>query len=390
MAARPPLANQLIQTLVDDPEIVLFYSPQRRAHIGLQVDGGGAKTYSVFDVAVERHLIKLLLALDKTPAKTLVSTIIAGLEALAFDGPCRAVYRRVANLDTSVVIDLADDTGRVIVCTPGGWEIVDEPAVAFVRPPGMLPLPHPEPQTGALDEFRAVCAPMSTDAFALVLGWLITALVGRAPFPLLSLCGGQGSGKSSTARMLRGVVDPNVAPLRSLPASERDLAVMADNSYLLAFDNASHIEREMSDVLCRFTSGGGYSTRRLYRDRDEELFDVACPVIVTAIDQIVRTSDLADRTLAVRINPLSTRITEAAINARYGELRGAVLATLLDGVCAALAPGQPEAGELPRLADAAVAADAGLAVLGFGHGAFSCALHDANAQGGFRPRARVR
>jgi hypothetical protein len=380
-----PLANQLIQAITADPLVELFHSPQRRAYISLYTADGRRETHAVSDVEVERYLVKLVLALDRAPGRTLLNTITTGLAALAFDGACQAVHRRVANLDTSVVIDLGDDDGRAVVCTSDGWQLVTDPPARFVRPPGMLALPQPELRPGALEEFRALCASMGDDAFTLVVGWMTDALVGRAPFPLLFLRGAQGSGKSSTARMVRGLVDPNVSPLRSMPLSERDLAIMADNSALLAFDNVSDVPQDVSDALCRFTSGGGYSTRRLYRDREEELFDVACPVLVTAIRHVVVANDLLDRTLTVQIDPLPTRATEVALAQRFEEIRSGVLTVLLDGVCAALTPDRPsDAFGLPRLADAAVAADAGLAALGFGPGAFSRALLDAQARD--RPR----
>jgi hypothetical protein len=75
------------------------------------------------------------------------------------------------------------------------------------------------------------------------------------------LQGEQGSGKSGTTRMLRALIDPNNAPIRSLPRNERDLAISAINGHLLAFDNVSALSAEMSDALCRLSTGTTLATR---------------------------------------------------------------------------------------------------------------------------------
>jgi len=75
------------------------------------------------------------------------------------------------------------------------------------------------------------------------------------------------------------MIDPSVAPVRSLPRDERELFIMASNGHVLAFDNLSGLPPWLSDTLCRLTSGGAFSTRRLFTDQDEILFAAARPVI---------------------------------------------------------------------------------------------------------------
>jgi hypothetical protein len=67
--------------------------------------------------------------------------------------------------------------------------------------------------------------------------------------------------------MLRALIDPNVAPVRSASREERDLFIAASNGHLLAFDNLSHLPAWTSDALCRLASGGSFATRRSIRTR---------------------------------------------------------------------------------------------------------------------------
>ena len=101
--------------------------------------------------------------------------------------------------------------------------------------------------------------------FRLIVGWLLMTLNPNGPFPVLVLEGEQGSAKSTTARALKQLIDPVTPLLRSLPRSERDLAIAANANWVLAFDNVSFIQDWMSDALCRLSTGEvsehGLSTR---------------------------------------------------------------------------------------------------------------------------------
>jgi hypothetical protein len=65
----------------------------------------------------------------------------------------------------------------------------------------------------------------------LVLAWLVAALRPRGPYPVLALFAEQGSGKSTTGRLLRELIDPNTAVLRAEPKDGRDLMIAANNSW---------------------------------------------------------------------------------------------------------------------------------------------------------------
>src|SRR5207237_7756215 len=113
------------------------------------------------------------------------------------------------------------------------------------------------------------------------------------------LAGEQGTAKSSCARVLRELVDPNSAPLRSLPRENRDLFIAATNGHVIVFDNVSDLLDWLSDALCRLSTGGGFATRQLYTDGEEAIFDVQRPVILTGIEDLPTRNDLLDRAVIV-------------------------------------------------------------------------------------------
>ena len=70
----------------------------------------------------------------------------------------------------------------------------------------------------------------------LFVGYLV-GMFGPGPFAILAIYGEQGSAKSTLCRIIRQLIDPNTAGLRSQPKDERDLLIAARHSAVLAFGN---------------------------------------------------------------------------------------------------------------------------------------------------------
>jgi hypothetical protein len=102
---------------------------------------------------------------------------------------------------------------------------------------------------------------------------------------LLAISGEQGSAKTVLSKLLKSLVDPNVAPVRAPAREERDLMIAANNGYLLAFDNLSGLPFWLSDALCRLATGGSFAVRQLYTDDEEVLFQAARPILLNSIEK---------------------------------------------------------------------------------------------------------
>src|SRR5262252_679955 len=159
------------------------------------------------------------------------------LEARAqFDGPQQTVHIRTAEHAGHIYLDLADDHWRAVDIGPDGWRVIGRPPVRFRRPAGMLPLPVPQ-QGGSIEALNSFLNLASRDDFVLIVAWLLAALRPNGPYPLLAISGEQASAKTVLSKLLKALIDPNIAPVRSLSREERELMITANNGYLLAFDN---------------------------------------------------------------------------------------------------------------------------------------------------------
>jgi hypothetical protein len=161
-----------------------------------------------------------------------------------FDGATYQVHTRIAEHEGAIYLDLCDESWRAVYIKPDGWEVVTHSPVKFRRAKGMLELPEPK-RGGTVEKLRDFVN-VSTDDWPLIVSWLVATFRPDKPFPVLALHGEQGSAKSTTARVLRSLIDPNKADLRSEPREERDLMIAAKNGWLIALDNLSRLSISLS------------------------------------------------------------------------------------------------------------------------------------------------
>ena len=241
------------------------------------------------------------------PSPAALNAALNVLEAQAqFDGPQRKVSVRLAEQDGLIYLDLADEFWRCVEIGANGWRIAEDPPVRFRRSAGMQPLPLPL-RGGSIESLAPFLNLASENDFVLIVAWLLGALRAGGPYPVLAIAGEQGSAKTVLSKLLRAVIDPSVAPVRALPRDERELFIAASNGHVLAFDNLSGLPPWLSDTLCRLTSGGAFSTRRLFTDQDEILFAAARPIILNGIEDIITRPDLADRAILLMLAPIAER-----------------------------------------------------------------------------------
>ena len=347
---RKTQAQKLIE-LTKDAE--LWHSPDLTPYATMEI-GGRRETWPVRSRQFKLWLVQQFFECENKPPGTMArNDALDYFEAVAsFNGSRHDVFIRVAAADGKIYLDLANHQWQVVEIDANGWSIISDAPVKFRRTKAMLPLPVPIPG-GDLDDLKELCNVDDT-GLILIVSWLLSALRGQGPFPVLEVLGEQGSAKSTLARIVRFLVDPNTAPLRSMPRQERDLAIAARNAWALVFDNLSRLSDPTSDAICRLATGGGFSTRRLYTDGEEEIFDSRRPVILNGIVDIATRTDLIDRCLVLTLKsiPEKARKTEEEINACLDAKRPELLGALLDAIAEGLRSYEnTKLAKLPRMAD---------------------------------------
>jgi polyhydroxyalkanoate synthesis regulator phasin len=321
---------------------------------------------------------KYFLENSRTPGSQALQDAISVLEGRAlYESEKFQTYVRLAKHEGYIFVDLCNDRWQAVELNADGWRVIKEPPAVFRRSKAMLPLPKPN-HLGDINLLRKYIN-VSVESWPLIVGWLVAALRPTGPYPVLALFAEQGSGKSTIARLLRSVIDPNTAPIRSEPRDQRDLAISASNSWIVALDNLSNLSSTLSDGLCRLATGGGLATRTLYANDEESIFNAQRPAIINGIEEVISRPDLLDRALIIdcpRIQDVH-RKSESELWAAFEDDRPKILGGLLDAVSMAIRKlPTMKFSPLPRMADFAQWVIASEEALPWSAGTFATAYAD--------------
>ena len=235
----------------------LFHTPQRDAYA--TIGGNGHRETWALHSKEFRELLEYQYY-KTTGAIPSPKTITNDLRALAgkarFDGAELPVHLRIAELDDRIYLDLANDRWEVVEITAAGWRVLEDPPVKFRRTSSMRPLPQPV-RGGSLEELRPFVNVGAEEDWRLLVSFLVGTFHPWGPYPVLVLRGPHGAAKSTLMRVVRALIDPNHAPIRTLPESERDLFISVERGWLHPYDNLSVLPIWASDALCRPRHGRG-------------------------------------------------------------------------------------------------------------------------------------
>lgn len=290
---------------------------------------------------------------NSTPSKEALQSFLELLCARAqYDGPQRETFLRFAHFEGRIYLDLARESWEVVEIDAHGWRVLADSPVCFRRVRGMKALPIPV-RGGSLDVLRQFINARDSQ-WVLMVSWLVGCFLPQGAFPILLLQGTQGSAKSTTATLLRNLIDPVTVALSAPPPDQRELAITALNSGIVSFDNLSGVHLWLSDALCRMVSGAGFVIRSMYTNSEQELFETQRPLLLNGIDDIASRADLLDRGIGVTLDRISDeeRRTEEDIYADFNEAHSGILGALLDAVSAGLLHlKSTKLPSLPRMAD---------------------------------------
>jgi hypothetical protein len=283
---RESQADILIK-IVRESGAELFHTPTAETFISFPVNDH-SETWPTNSQATRQWLRReFYLITQKAPNAEASQSTIGLLDSLGrFDGKTPAVHLRTAWHDGTLYYDLCDSAWRTVRIDRNGWQIVSDAEVKFIRYSHMAA--QVEPQAGGhLDRLFEFVNIEERHARELTKSFLPVALIPDIPRPCLALHGDQGSGKTSTARRLRSLIDPSdMAMLRCKDDAETVQGLA--HHYAPIIDNLSNLPEWLSDTLSRAVTGEGFTKRALYTNADDYLFRYKRVFILTGISPIER------------------------------------------------------------------------------------------------------
>ena len=293
-----------------------------------------------------------------------VNTLTSDAE---FDGQTRALSLRIApspddnlGLKLKWYYDLTNDEYEFVEITSKGWEIKKN-QIIFRRFDHQKAQDYPSASgdypPDIFDQFLDLLNVKKENRLILKC-YIISLFIPNLPKSILMVHGEQGTAKSMQEEIMKMLVDPNVVMTLSFPKDVAELVQQLSHHSVTYYDNLSIIPGWISDLLCRATTGSGFSKRRLYTNDDDVVYSLMRAIGFNGINLAAARADLLDRGLIIQTDtiPKGNRRRMRAIWNRFYAIRPQLLSYIFDTLVKVLKwksqnPSLDLIKQLPRMAD---------------------------------------
>ncbi len=361
-SGKPP-QTEVILSLVKDTE--LFQSEEGDAYIATDAIGivFPIKSESAYRMIADLYYKNT----NSIPDPKNVKKALDHLCFLAQKLPKIVINYRIAREKNNVIIDRGSKENGFIEVTADGWSLTSNTDLKFIRHQNMKELPIPI-ANGNIHDLRHFINLGSDSDFIILISFIVGCFFKSKQYPIAVFQGPQGSGKSTLTEILKMLIDPGVPTLRSLPTKEEDLFIAAKHSHLLCFDNLSRIKPDLSDTLCKISTGAAIAGRMFFTNTDEYFIQVCRPFVINGIDDLIYRPDLADRSLVFHLPKITetSRALDSKMKNELADILPSVFGSILDGISSGLKNfSTVNLKEKLRLADFGVIACASLLAYGY-------------------------
>jgi hypothetical protein len=242
-------------------------------------------------------------------------------------------------------LDLADETERAVRMSARGWRVVERPAVGFIRPKGLLPLPLPA-RNGSIDLLRSYLN-LSSREFRRAVVWLVSALLPGEPHPILIVRGAEGTAKSTTANVLKALIDPHRKAIQFVPESARHDIPSKGDRWVLAYDDVGEVPNWFCDALDRMVRGPKLDPSREPSTQTLMTRLRARPVILSGVESLGEPTGLTPISISLNVRPILFDHRRAehefweSFEADRARILGGLLDVLVEGLALAQARRRP-------------------------------------------------
>lgn len=247
--------------------------------------------------------------------------------------------RRIAgNLQNSIGYFLANDSWQTVVIRPTGWRIGVSKHFHFLRMPSDLAQSLPVPGGDLLQLLRPYVN-LNDDDFLLFTIHLVQCFSKSSAHFAMVLTSDKGTGKTTTSKLFRALVDPSQSDVNPLSKSEDELKVLLANNYVVCIDNANRgVSENYSNILCSAITGAVESRRKLYTTSEQVLLTLRNIVLINGLNAVPRKSDLAQRSLVFVLQPIedSSRKSDSAFWSAFNKDKPKILGAIFDTLVKAM------------------------------------------------------
>jgi len=243
------------------------------------------------------------------------------------------VHTRVAQTNNAIYYDLGSKDYNVVKISKKSISIVkiNEKTPMFLRHTSLFEQVKPRyDNENALNELTDLLLVRDKDRIIFKVH-LISFFLESCAVPIPVATGSAGSAKSTFTAYWKVIVDPSGRlkenNLMGFPKKIDDLVATESHRYMIAFDNVSEVDQEISDELCRSITGGSTSNRKLYTNSDESISSYKNKICLNGIVPRLNYPDLQTRIISYPRKSLdeNNTLSEAKLEEKFQTLLPDVL-----------------------------------------------------------------
>jgi len=214
------------------------------------------------------------------------------------------VNLRAGKHGDDIYLDMGDSEYRVIHIHRNGYEVINTSPILFTRSHISRSLPEVQPSGLPLSEFLRFVR-IRTEALPVLIACMISSWMTKIPQPIIFLGGSARSGKTTSLRFILDCIDPSTEyPGTSLTKDVKELKAQASLRRNFVFDNSSHVDVDVSDLLARITTGGELISRAHYTNDEAHVTQLMRMVVINGIMDGFTRGDLASRSISFELHPI--------------------------------------------------------------------------------------
>lgn len=214
------------------------------------------------------------------------------------------VNLRAGKHGEDIYLDMGDSEYRIIHIHRNGFEVLTTSPILFTRSHISRSLPEVQPKGLPLSELMRFVR-IREDALPVLISCMIASWMTKIPQPIIFLGGSARSGKTTSLRFILDCIDPSTEyPGTSLTKDVKELKAQASLRRNFVFDNSSHVDVEVSDLLARITTGGELISRAHYTNDEAHVTQLMRMVVINGIMDGFTRGDLASRSVSFELQPI--------------------------------------------------------------------------------------
>lgn len=251
------------------------------------------------------ELCNLFFAQTGTWAGSKATSLLASfLTAQCRNAEPEEVNLRAGKHNEDIYLDMGDSDYKVIHLRRNGHEVLSTSPILFTRSHISRSLPEVQPSGLPLNELMRFVR-IREDALPVLIACMISSWMTKMPQPIIFLGGSARSGKTTSLRFILDCIDPSTEyPGTSLTKDIKELKAQASLRRNFVFDNSSHVDVDVSDLLARITTGGELISRAHYTNDEAHVTQLMRMVIINGIMDGFTRGDLASRSVSFELQPI--------------------------------------------------------------------------------------